>query len=55
METRCLICGNNEEIMMHGHYMCAQCGKIKDGDCCQGETEDAGTPNPEEDNKDNVV
>jgi Fe2+ or Zn2+ uptake regulation protein len=24
--------------MIHGHYQCAECGKIQDGDCCQGET-----------------
>jgi hypothetical protein len=24
--------------MIHGHYQCANCGKIQDGDCCQGET-----------------
>jgi hypothetical protein len=33
-----MACGCEEEIMIHGHYQCANCGKIQDGDCCQGET-----------------
>jgi len=26
--------------MLHGHYQCEECGRIMDGDCCQGETEE---------------
>jgi hypothetical protein len=33
----CLACGEGEEIMVHGHYQCSNCGKLMDGDCCQGE------------------
>ena len=32
----CVVCGCNDEIEVHGHYQCAKCGRILDGDCCQG-------------------
>ena len=37
---KCIACGCEREIMLHGHYQCEQCGKVMDGDCCQGETEE---------------
>mgnify|MGYP004396684443 FL=1 len=36
---KCIVCGCEREIMIHGHYQCEQCGKTMDGDCCQGEQE----------------
>jgi len=35
----CVICGASEEeaVEVHGHMQC-KCGRILDGDCCQGET-----------------
>ena len=37
---KCVICGCKEEIMVHGHYQCSKCGRMLDGDCCQGEQVD---------------
>ena len=34
---KCVDCGCDKEIMIHGHYQCEECGRIMDGDCCQGE------------------
>ena len=36
---KCVDCGCEpiREIMIHGHYQCEECGRIMDGDCCQGE------------------
>ena len=34
---KCIVCGCDREIMIHGHYQCEECGKVTDGDCCQGE------------------
>ena len=31
-------CGSEEELWVHGHVQCAKCGRINDGDCCQGES-----------------
>ena len=36
-QEKCSACGCGEEIMIHGHYQCSNCGKLMDGDCCQGE------------------
>ena len=33
----CVVCGCSEEVEIHGHYQCAKCGRMLDGDCCQGE------------------
>ena len=39
----CMICGCKEEIMVHGHYQCAACGRMS-YECCQGEQErESGT------------
>ncbi len=32
----CVVCGCSQEIEIHGHTQCAQCGRVLDGDCCQG-------------------
>jgi hypothetical protein len=38
----CEKCGcDKPKIYVHGHYQCADCKCITDGDCCQGETQDA--------------
>lgn len=37
MELCC--CGGKEQHYVHGHYQCSSCGRINDGDCCQGEQE----------------
>jgi hypothetical protein len=29
-------CGSSEEIYVGGHHQCARCGRMNDGDCCQG-------------------
>ena len=34
---KCVACGCEEEIMIQGKYQCMKCGRIMDGDCCQGE------------------
>ena len=34
---KCIACGCEEEIMIQGKYQCMNCGRIMDGDCCQGE------------------
>ena len=34
---KCVVCGCDREIMIHGHYQCVECGTTMDGDCCQGE------------------
>ena len=34
---KCVVCGCDREIMIHGHYQCEECGRTMDGDCCQGE------------------
>jgi hypothetical protein len=31
-------CGSKEEVWVHGHSQCLQCGRLNDGDCCQGES-----------------
>ena len=34
---RCPKCGcDKPKIFVHGHYQCADCKCIADGDCCQG-------------------
>ena len=33
---KCIACGCDEEIMIQGKYQCMKCGRIMDGDCCQG-------------------
>ena len=38
---KCVACGCEREIMLHGHYQCEQCGNMMDGDCCHGETEES--------------
>ena len=40
----CQACGCKEEIMIHGHYQCAACGRMN-YECCQGETEVAKEKN----------
>ncbi len=42
----CQACGCKEEIMIHGHYQCAACGRMN-YECCQGETEVAEEKNIE--------
>ena len=34
---KCIVCGCDREIMVHGHYQCEDCGRTMDGDCWQGE------------------
>ena len=40
---KCVDCGCEpiREIMIHGHYQCEECGRVTDGDCCQGEQEES--------------
>ena len=36
----CPKCGcDKPKVFVHGHYQCADCKCIVDGDCCQGEME----------------
>lgn len=36
-ENRCLVCGcDKPKVFVHGHYQCADCKCVADGDCCQG-------------------
>jgi len=36
-ENRCLVCGcDKPKVFVHGHYQCADCKCMADGDCCQG-------------------
>ena len=32
----CVVCGCTQEVEIHGHTQCSKCGRILDGDCCQG-------------------
>lgn len=35
----CQACGcDKPKLFVHGHYQCADCKCVTDGDCCQGET-----------------
>ena len=35
----CPNCGcDKPKVWVHGHYQCADCKCVADGDCCQGET-----------------
>ena len=44
-EDVCPRCGCREpKTMVHGHYQCANCKCVADGDCCQGEV--ATEPRP---------
>tara|TARA_B100001123_G_C14574169_1_gene735509 strand:- start:134 stop:427 length:294 start_codon:yes stop_codon:yes gene_type:complete len=37
---RCVNCGcTKPKVWVHGHYQCADCKCVTDGDCCQGESE----------------
>ncbi len=37
-QPKCDKCGCDEnKVYVHGHYQCANCKCITDGDCCQGE------------------
>ena len=49
----CMICGCKEEIMVHGHYQCAACGRMS-YECCQGEQEHEGKDTPDTDEPDVV-
>ena len=34
---QCVRCGSRKPmVFVHGHYQCADCKSITDGDCCQG-------------------
>ena len=35
-DRKCLRCGHEHEIFVHGHYQCADCGNVTN-DCCSGE------------------
>ena len=39
----CPACGSEEVVDYHGHEACV-CGRIKDGDCCQGAPARCETP-----------
>ena len=32
---RCPACGSDQILDYHGHFVCV-CGRMVDGDCCQG-------------------
>ena len=35
--SQCVKCGSRKPmVFVHGHYQCANCKCITDGDCCQG-------------------
>ena len=36
-DRKCLRCGHEHEIFVHGHYQCADCGNVTN-ECCSGET-----------------
>ena len=57
----CMICGASEDkaVEVHGHIQCV-CGRILDGDCCQGETNEScvkteGAEGGEGDLQDSIV
>lgn len=37
-DLSCPKCGcDKPKVWVHGHYQCADCKCVADGDCCQGE------------------
>ena len=37
IQDRCPRCGcDKPKVEVHGHYQCADCKCVADGDCCQG-------------------
>ena len=36
-DKKCLWCGHEQEIFVHGHYQCTECGSITN-EYCSGET-----------------
>ena len=35
-DRKCLWCGHEQEVFVHGHYQCTNCGNITN-ECCSGE------------------